>query len=85
LILLSIQDNLNQDVSDLNSRYFIKHYIQLLNELKKREENNQQDKLKLGVSKSPTSIHIATQPAATKQRRSSWIPNLSSSSSSTKK
>ncbi|GAA5805745.1 hypothetical protein HPULCUR_011270 [Helicostylum pulchrum] len=90
LTLLSLQDNVNQDTSDLNSRYFIRHYTQLLADLnnrKSKSENNSPVSA-TGTSKKltqsslllkhqigvPKAKDITTTP--TKGRRTSWIPGL---------
>lgn len=102
LVLFSIQEG---DISNIDSKVFIKHYIQLLDDLKRRKsksENNSPTttasngrrtqstlllKHQIGVPQSrniaanhiiPSSPRTPTPTATTtnKQRRTSWIPNL---------
>lgn len=88
-MLLSLQENINQDMADLNSRYFINHYIQLLNQkrrMSKSESSIKNEEIPGTVPKSPLHISTSTKiiptapstpiPTPTKQRRTSWIPGL---------
>ncbi|KAG2234085.1 hypothetical protein INT48_000262 [Thamnidium elegans] len=88
LTLLSLQDNVNQDMSDLNSRYFIRHYTQLLADLNNRKSKSENNSSTTSTSKKltqsslllkhqigvPKTKDITTTP--TKGRRTSWIPGL---------
>lgn len=75
-------------MSDLNSRYFIRHYTQLLADLNNRKSKSENNSSTTSTSKKltqsslllkhqigvPKTKDITTTP--TKGRRTSWIPGL---------
>jgi hypothetical protein len=54
---MSLQENVNQDMADLNSRYFINHYIQLLNQKRRLSKS-----AAAGENDNPNTTSTATAP-----------------------